>query len=191
MRNEMKIRKRIVNEVQTDLMQTYGDLGDIYRQMGNVDSSLTYLNRAIRLAEELERKVNPTEPKAAAAIVLNYYKSKALLYFADTIKENKVNSLQESLVNFEKVFEIIESKRKSLGSQEISKIALLKENFQSYSLAISAAHQLFDITKKQQYLSLVFQLAEKGKAALLEENLQESGAKKFANIPPKIIEKKN
>lgn len=103
-------------------------------------------------------------------------------------KSHRIQDLQTSLNTCKLASEIIDKKRNSYKA-EGSKLILGEQVSTIYELAIATAMTLYHTTRENRYVHEAFALAEKGKAAVLFQSLQESRAKLISGIPPDLIEK--
>ncbi len=94
--------------------------------------------------------------------------------------------IRMSLQTFEVAFELMDNIRIGHLTPE-SKLDLAKNQRKLFRDAIQTACDAFRETGNEDYQSLAFQFAEKGKAAMLYDFIRENDAKHFAHIPDSLI----
>ena len=99
--------------------------------------------------------------------------------------ENEVH-LQESLDNFLLTFDLSDALMQEY-LEAGSKQFLLEKTTEVIDEAIEVVLKLYDIKKEEAYLHQAFAFAEKSKAILLAERLQDSKAKSHAGIPDSLL----
>ena len=68
-----------------------------------------------------------------------------------------------------------------------SKLLLAEKAIDVYDKAIKTSLRLYSMTRDTKYKEAAFRFAEKGKASVLSEALQETEAKAFAGIPDTLV----
>lgn len=176
------------------LVSTYQKLGEVSSAQKEYDKALTYFQKSILClvadfadtnyyANPILRQLNPD----AGLLSSLRLKAEALQDWSYQ-NGNDLKKLQATLATFKLVMDLIDKMRNDYKA-DASKLAL-QENFHGmYEKAIQASLQAYDLTKDAAYKEQAFRFAERGKAAVLAQLLQESHAKKFSGIPANWQEK--
>ena len=184
----------------TDITRIYQNLSEAYQRKKEFDSAFVMIQKSIISSvsdfndENVEH--NPTlENVIAEKELLHSLKIKAKIYLkivaGTDLPENRiVENLKRSLIVTDIADKLVDMMMK--GFKTISSKYSLGESSNSiYEQGIKAALSLYDLTGDTAYKEKAFFYIEKSKAAVLQEGILESKAKRFANIPSEILEKEN
>lgn len=168
-------------------------LTEVYQDMGNIQKSLSTIQRALIVLvpgfDQEDLSYNPAIEDSQAKMNLLFtlkLKTRLLseLYNQQPVEEN----LQTALATVTLTNQLIDSIRTSYKTGE-SKQLLVKNAIPFYEDAIHLAYQAFEFYQNKDYLNLTFQFFEKNKSLLLLEGIRENRAREFAGIPPSVLEK--
>jgi len=93
-----------------------------------------------------------------------------------------------SLSTYELASDLVQQMRNSY-KEAGSKLFLAEKAAKIYEQAIQSALRIYQLTERATYQLKAFDFAEKNKAAILAQSLQDSHAKQFAGILPTFLEK--
>lgn len=173
--------------------KAYRHLGMIEMEQGNYSQALTYFQLALQILLDSDLSTDVlAHPQllnfSSPLDIFNTLRDKGnCLFEMSKQQETNLPYLQASLQTFELNAEVIDSMRNVY--QTNSKTFWNGEVKPVYEQAIAVAHRLYQIDKNPTYLEKAFFFAEKSKATLLAEALNESAAKSFASIPADTLQK--
>jgi len=101
---------------------------------------------------------------------------------------NNIEDLQVSFETYNLAVELIDKIRKSYKA-EGSKLFLGEQAAKIYEQAIQTALKLHELSQQEEFKEGAFLYAEKSKAGVLIESVQDSRARQFGGIPSRLIEK--
>lgn len=113
-------------------------------------------------------------------------RSFAKIAVADHQKARKIGFWQKSLATYERLMGFYEQQRFELMS-EAAKLALVDLASIAFREAIDVSEELFRLTGDHQHAQNMFLFSEKAHATVLLEQLNEVEAKKFGDIPEKLL----
>lgn len=177
------------------LSSCFGNIGDYYCQERDYLTALKYYQQSLfSIATNFSNKFNIySNPDINQQILsktdlLSVLSRKALAfkdYYTSVTKDPK--DIQMSLQTFELAFELMDHIRIGHLTQE-SKLDLAKSQRKLFRDAIKTAYDTYCETGDPAYQSVVFQFAERGKAAMLYDFIRENDARHYANIPDSLIQ---
>lgn len=178
----------------------YSDNGRAFRHLGEVElaqknyhQALEFFQKALRILMDPHLPSDPlSHPSirnfSSPTAILKIIRSKAncLAFMSKEVAEpNKY--LRASLETFELNATVIDSMRQVY--QTNSKTFWNKEVKPIYEEAIAVAARLYELDQNPIYLEKAFAFAERSKATMLAEAIQESAAQSFAGIPEEFQKK--
>ncbi len=190
----LQIYKNAYGEHHPFMAQYYNKIATFYSKQQEYPKAVSYFDKALitntkkKDQNDFDRDDFETnqyyDPKLLLTTLLG--KAKTLL---SRYRQNKdIHDLQQSIAIYKETDIIVNNKRQSFQNYK-DKIFFAKEAKKVYEDAISAQLLLFKNTKKEQALKNAFYYAEKSKANILKELLNDSYAKDFTYLPSEIIEK--
>jgi len=187
------INKKHFNESHPRTARCYNNLGTLFERQNNYAAALKYYQKSLNSLSPVFKDTsiynNPDISEVYSKVeLIKVLKNKALVLnkYPDTNTKYKELALQ----TYESATNAIEKLRKGYLSQE-SKLFITSHEKETYSEAMKTAYRLYSLSKKEKYLNKAFQYSEKGKSAVLLDNLQASEARQLGNIPDTLQEKEN
>ncbi len=193
-------------------VKTCMEISKTYKLIGNVDSELLYLNKAIEFSKKKNLLDNLATAYYQVAFIYIKYNdySKSIQYLdsalniAQTLQDSdklarnynalgsvyyRMGHYELALTNYQKALEIAEKKNITQGLPSLyANIALIHEKQQDYDLALEYFKKAYDITHQlkveQAYAPTAMNLAH-----IYNLVSQYDSAKKYINIALNIVEK--
>lgn len=170
---------------------SFNNKGDIYFAQNHINQAIEAYESAIgqnfvnydnlggRPETRLEGVLDENE-------LLRSILGKALSYEKASYNANRFNNLISSLRNFQLCDSLlINVRRKSTNFQD--KFDLVKATTRIYEGAIRVAMTLYEISSNEKYFEDAFKFAEKSKAGILRDALNDISAKSFSTIPDSLM----
>jgi CHAT domain-containing protein/Tfp pilus assembly protein PilF len=189
------IRKSIHVQPSQHLSTSYSDLGQHYYQLRDYDLALDYYRQSLNV---IGIKMLQTDDFKNLVIESGEIKSKPiLLNILKSIGETllaayNVNHNDDYLTGAENIYgravSIVYQQRGQLGTIE-AKRALSKNVRPLFEGAIQTSLLRYQLTADETYLINAFEFSEKSKSYILQERLNESGAKKWGGVPAHLLAK--
>jgi CHAT domain-containing protein/tetratricopeptide (TPR) repeat protein len=178
-------------EVQTGRL--YAGIAEVYLRQNDFANALKFLQKSIATLVPGFADSGSYANASLSNTLSEFYLLKSLKLKAETFAHLyaarfQLGDLQNALSTYVLACDLIDQMRCGFR-EEGSKLFLGEIAVGIYNGALQTALKLGKITKQQQYDTQAFTLAEKSKAAVLTQLLQESRAKKFAGIPAQVLEK--
>ncbi|MCG6914305.1 CHAT domain-containing protein [bacterium BMS3Abin03] len=149
------------------------------------DSALTFTYKKI-LSINSQDEVNYREiPRDEIFITSLTEKAEAFYLKYLNLSHNK-NDLTNSLINYQIASQVIEHSRGEYFRDE-SKFVLSKKAANVNSKGLEISYELYRITKDDNYKIIAFEFAEKNKARILFDAINEAEAKSYSNIPDSLL----
>ena len=193
----LSIYKKTYGTNHPELANTYNHIANIQRSQKNYGAALINIQQSLiancKEFTSTNLSQNPT-PKQVAysrqllAITLHVKAQLfADLHFKKTLKQS---DLKQAFATLEACDKVIEEQRHFLKNKK-DKLALgtLSKEVNEDAIKITLAMADNSVTHKAEYLKLAFLYAEKSKASVLLESMNDANAKSFANLPKSILVK--
>ena len=185
--------KTAYGEKHPDVGELYALVAQAYLRKNDLVNALTYYQKSIiALSADFTDESIYSNPllknissKSSLLDALEY-KAEALQKLFST-KSHDLKDLRMSLSSSELASDLIDQIRNDY-KEEGSKLTLGEKAAPIYEKAIHGALLAYGVTKQMQHQTQAFFFAEKSKAAVLSQALQESNAKQFAGIPADLLE---
>lgn len=170
--------------------ECYYLIAKVYEQMNEYEKAILFCQKSLlALVPDFDdqniqsnpeiKNINPGED------LLNTLDLKAKLFLkADT---GNLNNIIAAHSIYRLAIDVIDKMRTGYKS-EGSKLFIIENSTKVYDKAIQCALKLYQETEDQMYKQQAFILAEKSKAAVLQEALAETDAKQFSGLPADLIE---
>lgn len=190
--NALKIRLNTTGFAHPGTAVTYYQIGDTYRKMNNPDSALMYYQSALRaVVEDYDNTDHLDNPDLnlktrSETVLLCILKNKSLALFENFRKTDDRKYLESALSASELAVRLIDKIRSGFLS-ESSKLFLGEQSYDIFETGVCAAHRMQAITGEEKYKDLAFKFAEKSKAGVLLESLNDARAKSYAGIPDSVL----
>ena len=187
----LDIQKSLLNPGHPDLAATYQSIGFFYKSQGDFNTALQYYQKGIIVLvegfdDESIQQNPPLEKISNELYLLSVLAPKASTLEKLYQQSENPEDLRLSVSTCHLAIQLID-KMKSGYKAEKSKLFLTEITTGTYELAIRTTWQLYEITQEDSLKHLAFSFAEKGKAGVLREVLQESKARQFAGIPDTLL----
>lgn len=177
------------------------DTADIYYQLGKIHLKADRFDKALSHFQDALIAVSPgftarsvhKNPEPGRVFAEDRL-LKILAAKAETLRMryyhnlSRVNDLKTSFNTYLLVTDLIGSMRRGYKSESY-KLFFGEKSHDLYDEAIQTALLYYDVTDNPRYRNVAFILSEKSKAAVLEESLAESRARRFAGIPDQLLKK--
>lgn len=199
----LALQHRTLGERHPEVALTHQQIGKVYQRRGEIRQALAYYQKAFHVLapgfRDEDIRVNPrlencTHPRYLLSSLI--LKAEALAELsrqpsggpASAADRGETGLAQLSLSTWKLASRLTEEIRRAYQS-EGSKLLLSRETADIYRKGIQTASRLYHISGERRYSEEIFQLMEQGKAAVLQEALQESQARQFAGIPDSLLER--
>ncbi len=190
----LAIKQKAFGEKHPDISKSYLSIGNFYAANKKWEKALASYQEALLASIYAFQDTNvfvlpPLENTASKIVLLDILKAKAqafnqVYYFQGNQKKNLIAAFE----NFQLALRLIDLLRFEFVAKA-SKSELLAKSTTLYDGAIQSAYQLYQITQAKKYLDYAFTFAEKSKAFLMLERMQDLDAKHFAGIPDSLLTK--
>ena len=176
--------------------RTLANMAELDFKLGNYSEAIKHIQDAlICLFPDLSSEEIYKIPQVDGSIASAGYAIEILQIRAQFLaKIAEVNHDEKALTASHKTYGLTQdlvSRVRSEMNAGSAKLTLQEQNYRMYEEAIDVAWRLYQKTGDQTYLEEAFYIAERSKANLLMEALQESEAKEFAGIPKPILDLEN
>ncbi len=191
---DLSILQKIYGTQHWDLAQAYQELGKCYYAKNDLGRALDYYQKSLFALVPNFRSgevySNPGIGQSIAPIkLLSALELKAEAFAGlYSTQSRDLKDLEMCMSTYRLASDLIDRIRSSYLA-ETSKLFLGSQASRIYGNAIRAALQAFAATQEAKYRHLAFSFAEKSKASVLLQALQDALAKRFAGIPPQLLEK--
>ncbi|WP_020536623.1 CHAT domain-containing protein [Lewinella cohaerens] len=163
--------------------EIYFKKGKLEHALGNYDSSLAFLEKAMQVvAPELKE----TGVEENISIIGPFKRVLEIIGFRARVLASRGDN-QRALQDVALLNRLVTQSRRSYQSS-LSKFYLIQQVMPVYELGIQLNRQLYAQTGKQQYLEQAYALNARNKAILLLESLQSDRAMTFAKLPLSVQE---
>ncbi len=194
LQNSINVFRRAGQGRTMAIASSYQILGDVYSRLNEIEKALDFYQKSLIAVvpdfADSNIYVNPPLSSLnddANVLELLSSKPRALMQLYRTTT-HAARDMQMALSTYELAAGLIDKIRSSYRDEEAR--LLLGENFAKiYHEAIAAALEGYKVKPDVVYQTQAFTFAEKNKAAVLAQSLQESRARSFAGIPPALLEK--
>jgi CHAT domain-containing protein len=160
--------------------EAYGLLGETTLAQGNLPEALAYFEQAVQAAQP--DTVRATHPPFPRELFL------ALVGKAGTLRQLGTTNratLAASLDTYLTALRVAEQMRRSYQTAA-ARLFFTESHADTYPAALDVARLLYDQTHDPRYLSILFQIAEQGRAATLTNQLREADLK-LRTLPPALL----
>jgi CHAT domain-containing protein len=199
-KKSLDIWKVLGEQKISEVTRIYQNLSEAYQRKEDYDSAFVMIQKAIISCVVDFNDVSVDQnPKLENIItekdLLHSLKIKAKIFLKIVLNNNltdfdKIDNLIKSLIVSDISDKLID--RMMRGYKNIgSKYSLGESSNSIYEQGIKASLSLFNLTNDIIYKEKALYYIEKSKAAVLQEGIIESKAKKFAKIPDEILKKEN
>jgi len=194
-RKDLNTNLKFLSSTHPLIGDTYNKIGETYSKLKNYTAALNYFKKALPIfvkgysAEaglqnpSLEQIVYPEK-------LLKTLELKAGALESYSGQQGEATLLDQSLHTYLQAVQLIEKLQYSL-TREGSKFVLRKRTHDIYQKGFRAAFTLARQTGKSDYKEYALYFAEKSKDQILLEQLQETNAEHFADIPDSLIRRGN
>lgn len=183
------INKYTTKSINTSLV--YTALAENELQQGNHQAAIDYQQQALDAIciENVSPKVN-VNPKISDSFsekgLLNALIAKTNILYDLLQKEYNTTNLDNTYKTAQATLSVLNNLRLDKLEAE-DKRTLSEQTSKLFDILISTAHQYYDNTKNEQYLSDIFLYMENAKSQILLEQLSDNQAKFNSGLPKEII----
>ncbi len=186
----LKIRKKIYSENHEKTSKAYLDIGDLYLENGNIDSSIHYLKKSIESGCDDFQYNEKFSLPGKTSFGENYYLIYALNKIADIHKlmyedSKQLEHLQYSMNLYLLCDSLIDSSRNHLD-QEDSKLRFASSIQGIYENAINTAYLIYELDNDIRYFAYLYHFMEKNRARILLDNIHSAELISKSPIPDSI-----
>lgn len=192
----LNTRLKIFGNQHPLLSKNYIALGKHFSKKKDYKKALQYYQTAMtNLSDNFDSqdiRSNPSLDKMHSSLfLLNalYNKGIALFRLYKTQTHDQ-KDLEFSLETYHLCANLIDSIRISYSSEN-AKQDLTERWLPTYKRGVQAAYELYDLTQDKRYIEQAFYFAEKSKATVLKEALQDANAKRYSGMPDSLLAKEN
>jgi CHAT domain-containing protein len=172
--------------------QTRGQMAEVYRQAGDLNKALDYIQEAMKaLVPEFESAdpyANPSVENVQNVLaLLKLLQSKAAILdqLFDQTKNRK--DLEHSFRALELAVDLVEKFKKSYFT-EADRKTLARQTSDLFQQAVKQAFRLYQLTDDPEYLEKAFNFSEKGKSSLLWHSLNAAYALEASDLPKEDLD---
>lgn len=168
------------------------ELAKIYETSDDLEAALTNYQNALKvLSPNFESDLFQDNPEVSQLLdkpdALKILNNKARILYQYYTAQQKQTQLIAAYQTYLSATNLIKDFRQGIQTAE-SKSTLSEKNIEIYEGAIHCALELYTQTGEDSYKETAFYLAERNKALLLLESINEQSAKNFAGIPDSLLE---
>ena len=191
-RKALAMELKVFGKFHPAVADCYRDLAEVYFHKGHFSKALTYCQRSIRSVvsgfDEPSIYSNPPLEDISSEIYLLDALALKAEVFARLSDPSGARDLEMAFTTYQLAAGLIDKMRIGYKA-EGSRLFLGGKAVETYEKAVETALRLYQTTADEVYKAAAFRFAEKGKAIVLSQALQESRAKAFAGIPERVLEK--
>ena len=194
----LDVWKNLGESKRADISKIYQNMAETYLAKNNYDSALIAVQKSIIECvidfNNADVVANPNLNKVNSEVhLLNSLKIKSKIFIEiseenSAIQEKQKENLLRSFYTISLADTLIDKMIKGFKNED-SKYFLGEKTSSIYQQAIETALSLFRTTGNAVYEEKAFYFIEKSKAAVLQQGILESNAKRFAKISEDILEK--
>ncbi len=174
-------------ECYNNLAQAYGEMGRYYQALEAYNDAI--LANARGEENALMAETVGSEDVLTARVLIETISGMAAIFEKKAGgTAGEIQDLEKSVLYYGRTAKILEETRRNFKA-EGSKFDLSAKAVEVYEKGLQTSIRLHRATSKFSNLALAFDFAEKSRAGVLVEALDESRAKKFAGIPDSLLEK--
>ncbi len=161
---------------------------------GRYDEALAKIQESLQLQCRSEQPLtgyaNPPEDKLlrSASLILTLGAKADALYYHWTANGGDIDLLRNALQTCQYAIQAGERFRQQFQRSRDENYEWVGQYQALFVRGVAAAHQLFQQTNDPAYLQQAFALADRNKALLLTEGLQNADAKLFAGVPKALLD---
>ncbi len=178
----LTIRQGVFGEHHPKVSLSFINLAEVYFEQNNFKNALINYQKAITA-----NIVSNTEDQYFNnSILFSTLKGQAKTYQALYQENNDVNNLNQAIKTYQKADTIINQIRQSFTNYQ-DKVTFAKTAKEVYQGAIATQLLRYDIKKDPKSLEQAFYYAERSKANILKELLNDANAKNFTGLPKEVL----
>jgi CHAT domain-containing protein/Tfp pilus assembly protein PilF len=194
-RQALAIDLSIYGERHPDVAEDLSNLGEVYLEKGNEDEALRFFARAIAANDSQPVTADPDLDPPSETAFSEEFLLKALKGAARARAKRgrrperpRDRGLEQASLAYENASRLIDRIRAGYRA-EGSKLSLAASATEVYDQALQTELELRRHTGEERHLENAFRYAEKSKAGILRDALNEAEARSFAGIPGGLLEK--
>ena len=193
-RQAVAVNVSIYGERHPDVAEAFLNLGELYLEKGDEDEALRSFAKSIAANQPLSARADsdPFDAPFDAAFSEEYWlkalKGAARARARRGAKEKHSRNLEEAALVYENASRLVDRMRSGYRA-EGSKLLISASATETYDEALRTELDLHRLTGEQRHLEAAFRYAERSKAGVLRDALNEAEARSFAGIPRPLLEK--
>jgi len=193
----LEIRLQRYGPKRTHTANAYFDLAEVYFKRKEFAATLSYVQKALNALvvdfSATDIAVNPPidfsqDDRRFLAFLALKAEAFYARHWSRLLFSPRRQDLEMALATAKLASALID-KMRNRNLTEDAKLFLAQNSKKIYRGGIQAALKLYELTQKPVYKEEAFQLAEKSRAGILQQALQDAEAKRFAGIPKTLLEK--
>lgn len=188
----IEIRKQIFGEKHFKTSSSLRFMGNLYKEMGELDSALNNYQQAIVAGSgdnfnNYQPDTNPDhESLTYDGSLLEALWKKAAILSKIYQREKNINKLTLSLNSLMVTIEIMDGNQE-LYELEGSTLLMTRDFYGVFEDALDASYILYELTDNKKYLETAFFVMEKSKARLLFDTFSDLQQNKMVGIPDSVL----
>lgn len=191
----LDLMKEIYPEKHPMVVEASRSLSEVYLEEKIYGQAMSFIDKALEasLGEGETYNKNDVPPIDQAKFpleLLNAIGTKGKVLKGLYAKSKDPKTLIQALTMFDTTIKLLNKLRRTYR-KEGSKYQLAELAQEFSQQASLVCYQLYEITKKPNYLNRAFEYVEIAKGSILLEAIRDLKARKIANIPTEVIEKEN
>ena len=194
--SSLQIRNSIFSSGNSAISESWDNLGSLLEEQGLYDEATKAYNNGLQNLLPDYSTENEFESPSASNIEYSSTKPLLLTLLSDKAKcllewgqiSSDVNKLKAAFHHSEIGDLLIDQMRRDYRA-EGSKLFWVENTRPFYERAIEICLKIFAVSKDQSYMKKAYAFAEKSKAILLLEGIQEMEARGLANLPTEVLDK--
>ncbi len=190
-RKALAVDLSIYGERHPDVAEDLVNLGDLYLEKGDEDEAVRFFARAIVANDSQPSRADPDldppiDSTFSEECLLKALKGAARARARREAKKGHQEDLEQAAVVYEHASRLIDRMRAGYRT-EGSKLFLAASTTETYDEAIRNELELHRLTGEEGHVEAAFRYAEKSKAGILRDALNEAEARAFAGIPATLL----
>jgi CHAT domain-containing protein/Tfp pilus assembly protein PilF len=192
-REALAIDVRIHGRRHPDVAEDFVNLGDLYLEKGNEAEALRFFARAIAANDPSPPRVDPDlHPPLDSAFsedfLLKALKGAARARARLGARKAERRQVEAAALVYDHASRLVDRMRAGYRA-EGSKLQIAETANEIYDEAIRTELELRRLTGEERHLESAFRFAEKSKAGILRDALNEAEARSFSGIPREVLER--
>jgi CHAT domain-containing protein/Tfp pilus assembly protein PilF len=191
-REALAIDLSIYGERHPDVAEDFLSLGQVCLQKGDEDEALAFFAKAIEANDPQRRGADldldpPFDSAFSEVFLLNALKGAAKARARRGAERERPGDIEQAALVYEHASRLIDRMRVGYRA-EGSKLRIAESATETYDEAIRTELELYRLTGDARHVEAAFRYAERSKAGVLRDALNEAEARSFAGIPEALLQ---